>query len=354
MSETSRQNFPLSHLDFRSDLNKEVLKSATLETLLSQHEETLNRLKISLRRQSRLEDEIEQAKKQIAAYQAQLNEREDFKAVELEKQQLFAEKIIELQDANEKFRQELNDKSEIISTLQNAQLRNDKYHEKIKVQVRPYIEKLKIFSSELQEKNKFLESQLHIKTIQLHELNVQIDSLSEHVQMQTAAQVKEQSEIVQSYEADLEFKSSVIEDLQAKISDLHEKNKKLMSSFDRQIQTENQLIETQRLFDTQRKSLEDEILRLQEANNQLNQSFTRSELERTDYHHRIMTDEKELDEVKKTNLELQSQLEGLRYMWNSKNDECDKYKRTLEALEKLNVDLSHRIQEIRTESIQSK
>jgi hypothetical protein len=37
-------------------------------------------------------------------------------------------------------------------------------------------------------------------------------------------------------------------------------------------------------------------------------------------------------------------------MWNAKNEEAEKYKKSLESLEKLNIDLSTKIQEIRDRS----
>ncbi len=355
MSQTSVQNFPLSHLEFtkdfsRSELSKDVLKSATLETLLSQHEETLNRLKVSLRRQSRLEDEIEQSRLQIESLKGQLAEREDYKAVEQEKHQLFAQRILELQEINDQLSALSKQQMEQIELLQSDKARNDKYHDKIKNQVRPYIEQLKAFSEQIQQKNKNLENQLNIKTVQINELKTQIDSLAENLQIQSVAQAQQNSELIQSYEAELEFKSSVIADLQNKITELTNQNKKLMQAFDRQVEVENQLIETQRLFETQKKNFEDEILRLQNSNNELNRNFVRSELERTDYHQRLLVDSAEIDDLKKKNLELQNQLESLRYMWNAKNEEAEKYKKSLESLEKLNIDLSTKIQEIRDRS----
>jgi chromosome segregation ATPase len=213
----------------------------------------LNRLKVSLRRQSRLEDEIEQSRLQIESLKGQLAEREDYKAVEQEKHQLFAQRILELQEINDQLSALSKQQMEQIELLQSDKARNDKYHDKIKNQVRPYIEQLKAFSEQIQQKNKNLENQLNIKTVQINELKTQIDSLAENLLIQSVAQAQQNSELIQSYEAELEFKSSVIADLQNKITELTNQNKKLMQAFDRQVEVENQLIETQRLFETQKK-----------------------------------------------------------------------------------------------------
>lgn len=347
MSQTSSQNFPLSHLDFKSDLSKEILKSTTLETMLEQHEETLTRLKVNLRRQSRLEDELEQSKRLIEDLKAQVHGQQDFKSVEFEKQQLLTERLMNLQSENEQLSLRINLQNEELQKLREDQQRNKKYQEKIKTEVRPYIEELKTFSSQLEQKNKTLEAQVLSYEIQKKELQTQMEELAKNLKLQFDSQKNEQQELILSYEAEIQYASAISKDLHEQLNALTEKNRKLMNAFDRQIEVENQLIETQRLFETQKKSYEEEILRLQTEQNAIHANNTRLQLEKDDYQQRIVLDTQQIDALQIKNADLSTQLESLRFMWSAKNEETERLKMAMESLEKLNLELSSKIQESR-------
>ena len=46
-------------------------------------------------------------------------------------------------------------------------------------------------------------------------------------------------------------------------------------------------------------------------------------------------------------IQLRRQMESLRFMWNQKNEESERQRKSLEALEKLNYSLSQKLEELR-------
>ena len=139
--ESSAQNIP-----------KEHLKSSTVETLISQNEDLMLKFKTALRRLSTMEEQNQQLtedhielKRQNSILHDQtavLKEKDqlwkgNFEQVETDRQ-LLSEKNLHLQDQNSNHLLEIS--------------RYQKYHEKIKTQVKPYLQQMRKYTGELESK----------------------------------------------------------------------------------------------------------------------------------------------------------------------------------------------------------
>lgn len=356
MDVSSVQKFPLSHLDFKNEkksefenLPSEVLKSATLETLFSQNEETLNRLKVSLRRQSRLENEVQQLKSDIEAYKSNNQSLQDQIFIHREKDKAWKKKLEEMDIENQILKEKDLALTQQNQTLTSETQRFQKYQEKIKTQVRPYIQQLKEYSRALEDEKKNKESELLLKDSQLASLRQQMTDLIANLKAQIEIEQRNFYQATESYEQDRARITEENRILKEANVELEAKNSKLEGIFQEKNLLENTLIETQRSKETQKSQLESEVLRLQEINNQLHKENCKLNIEFQDLKEKVLSDTDRIKDLERSLLETQNQLEGLRYMWNAKNQEAERMKISLTSLEKLNLDLSLKVQELRTQ-----
>lgn len=241
----------------------------------------------------------------------------------------------------------------LTSQLERAQseiLRHQKYHEKIKQQVRPYLQQLKEYARSLEEQTDRAEKKLNHKETQIRELRTQMGELSKNTKTQIESMDRENQSSIESYENQLQNLYKEMETIKAESEALVLKNQKLQRAYDRQVELENQLIEITRAKDLQKSQLEGEVLRVQEKNNDYHRDNQKLQIEHADLQQRVLSDTERIKEFEKNQYDLQHQLESLRFMWNAKNEENEKLKLALQALEKLNLDLSLKIQELRSGS----
>lgn len=353
------EKFSLPHLDFSNEptpltpkTNRpyEVKSTSSFDTLLEQNEETLTKLKISLRKQARYEEEIQKLNSEIQKLTDTnkslvdeiyiLRENESTAKVQIHQlEQTLAiqeEKLAVLVDQGQRMQSEMG--------------RHQKYHDKIKNQVRPYLQQLKEYARSLEIQSQQAEKKLNIKETQLRELRAQMAELSKNSKAQIEVMHQQQQETIEAYESQLQNLRHDMQTIKAEAEAVSIKNIKLQKSFDRQVELENQLIEITRSKDTQKEQLEAEILRLQEKNNDFHRENQKLQIEHADLQQRVRSDYERIKDLEKNQYDIQHQLESLRYMWNAKNEENDKLKLAMQALEKLNLDLSLKVQELRSEA----
>ena len=356
MDVDSFKKFPLAHLNFKNDtetnstenISYDLKKLSSIDTLIEQNEETHTKLKVSLRKQARLEQEIIDVKSQIQnliEYNKSLKD-ENYVLKENEarwKMQIAnaenallinSEKLTILESQNQKYKAEV--------------LRYQKYHEKVKNQVKPYLQQLKEYSTSLEAKIESLDQRLIHKETQLRDVRNQILDVTKNTKLQIEATEKQYFESTELYESQINKLNETINSLKAEAESLVLKNFKLQRSFDQQAELENQLIEITRSRETLKTQLENEVLKIQEKNNELFRENRKLQIEHDDLKQRVLTDTDNIKQLEKTKYDLEHQLESLRYIWNAKNNENESLKISLQALEKLNLDLSLKVQELRT------
>lgn len=337
-----------------SQIPKDILKSTTVENLISQNEDLMGRLKVALRRLSSLE--LENQKFNEEAHRARLSQSAsaDQLIILKEKDQMWKNRIDQYENDkaiySEKFRV-LHEK--LMKTTAELD-RHHKYHERIKNQVKPYIAQLKDYSKSQEDKNQELNRELEQREAQLRDLRHQIIELTKNSRAQIEHAEKKNFEMVQFYESHIEKLNEENQSLKQQQIDLEEKALRLNKALGRQDELENELIEMTRSKDDLRTRLEKENQRLIERNNELSRHNHKLGIEHADLQIRVTGDQEKISNFEKENSQLQDQLESLRYMWNAKNEECEKLRSGMSALEKLNLELSQRINEIRQNQNSSK
>lgn len=340
---------------------EDILKTSTIESLISQNEDLMARLKVTLLRLSALENEnkkfIEENQKLRLAYssvsdQLLVHKEKDYswkdRINQIEKEKVSLELI------SESYKLKIDEieraLSEANSTIQVQSIeieRYKKYHEKIKVQVKPYIHQLKEFIAEHELQIEKLKNELATKDAMVSEIRHQITELTKNAKIQMKAAEQQQADLVAHFETcktDLERENL---HLRESLKFYEVKGQKLDKALERNDFLENQVVATQR-------EMEQLITRFESENNRINEKMTsyRQENQKQQIFIQQLSEniekyDKENSAIKSKNEELSSQYDSLKYLYAEKTEELEKLKLSFFNLEKINADLSKKLQESR-------
>lgn len=314
--------------------------SKSLETLFQMHELANEKLKISLRRLSLSENEIEQLRRQLKELE--------------EKNQSLHDQIYLSNDKEKKLKisfQQMSEQVEIykvqyemIATreeelkLEVARLK--KYQEKINTQVKPYFKQLKEYSKSLETQNEKISSQLEHKDVQIIELKNQLGEVIKNFQFQTDIDRRKFENTLNHYEEQVSELSNNLRDLKEQNKNLESKIQEHEDYHQRFLETENKFIELERFFKQKREEFETELSykksKIQELTRNEYKYFTESE----DLKLSIKTLIEETKILKENVSNKDKQLETMQFLWEQKNNENEKLKSAINSLEKINIELS--------------
>ncbi len=352
------RNIPLpDEMPRRHDLShipKDILKSATVENLISQNEDLMGRLKVALRRLSSLE--LENQKFNEEANRARLSQTAsaDQLLVLKEKDQMWKARIDQYEKDKDVYTEKFRLLHEKLMRTSAELDRHHKYHERIKHQVKPYIAQLKDYSKAQEDKCTGLVKDLEQREAQLRDLRHQMIELTKNSRIQIEHAERKNFEMTHFYETQIEKLTTENQEIKQHQLDLEDKAMRLNKALGRQDELENELVEMTRSKDDLRNRLEKDGLRLQERNNELSRHNHKLGIEHADLQVRVLGDQEKISKFEKETAQLHDQLESLRYMWTAKNEECEKLHGGMSSLEKLNLELSQRINEIRQAQNESK
>lgn len=338
--EMPRQN------DF-SHLPKEILKSSTVENLISQNEDLMARLKVTLRRLSLLETENQRFSEEANKARLSQSSVTDQILVWREKDNIWRQKVDQLEREKEVQGEKVRALSEKVRNMTTELARHAKYHERIKTQVKPYISQLKEYSRTQDLRLQELEGDYAHKEALLRDLRHQIIEVTKNSRYQVEASEKKAQEMVQFYEEQIERMNKELAMLHQTQEELEVKSIKLHSALERQDSLENEVVTLRRTKEEIKDRLEKEIERQQERISELSRQNQKLGVEHADLQIRVVEDQEKIQKLEKDSYQTQEQLESLRYMWTAKNEENEKLKVAAAALERLNLELSQKLNELR-------
>lgn len=326
----------------------EVLRSTTVENLLSQNQDLMNRLSVSLRRLTSLENENQRVVEDNRKTQLQFKGLKDQITVFSEKEKLWKNRLDILETEKSVALEKLRALEARAQELQAKSQRYEKYHEKVRTQVKPYIAELKEFSRQLEERNVSLESEIAHKEALLSDLRSQIIEVTRSSRQQLEIESQKHRELASFYEEQFERQQSEISRLQEISQENELKGVKLQRALERLDHLENQTVELTRSKEELKARLENEIADQATKQQELNRQNQRLGIEHADLQIRVLELEGEKQTLNQENFNLKEQLSSLRYMWTSKNEEAEKLKSALNSLERINVDLATKVNSMRS------
>lgn len=330
-----------------SHLPKEILKSSTVENLISQNEDLMARLKVSLRRLSLLENENQRLAEDSQKARMSQSSTTDQLLVWKEKDNLWKAKIDQLEKEKAIHAEKTRALQEKTQTLSSEMSRHLRYQEKIKTQVRPYVAQLKEYSRTQDVKLAETESLLANREAQLRDLRHQMMEVAKNSIYQVEVQDKKSKEMIEFYETQITKMTEDLAHLTRVQEELEMKSLKLHAALERQDALENELVAIRRSKEEMRQKLESDLANTSTRMQELSKQNQKLGVEHADLQVRVIDDQERIQKLEKANFQMQEQMESLRYMWNAKNEENEKLKAAAAALERLNIELSQKLSEIR-------
>lgn len=319
---------------------EETKANKSLETLIQMNELANEKLKVSIRRLSYAENEIEILKNKLKELEANNQNLQDQEFINFEKEKTRNAQLKQLQDENEilKIQHSLITSREV--DLRNETHRLRKYQEKINTQVKPYFKELKEYSKNLELQIQKISEVNERKEVQIQDLKNRVSDMIDNFNFQIETEKTRNEKVISRYEEivsqnhqDLTKQKENIHFLNSKVEDLEHYHQKFL-------ETENKLIEMERFFSEKRIQYEKTTQDLNDKIAALQRLEYKYETENKDLK---LTTKKLFDENTKTKEDLfntEKQLESLKYLWDQKNSELIKYKQAMDSLEKINIELS--------------
>jgi chromosome segregation ATPase len=327
-------------------VSKDLLKSATIENLISQNEELMTRQRVTLRRLATLEDlnqelqnENFQAKNQILNYSDQVQ-------VFKEKDNAWKAKVDELESEKEKLAHIAKEFQSIQSEIE----RHRKYHDKVKYQVKPYIQSLKISRDQAQKDLDSLRNQIHMKDTQVKEMREHMKEILRQAKNQVDDMHRQKQGLLEHFENQIQSLKEEKSHFEASFNEMKLRVNQMDIAIEKKAELENRVIELERSKQQLKLDIKIESTRQQSRIDELENLKVRYEIENEDLKLHIQNDHAMRLKLEEDILQVRRQMENLRFMWNQKHEESERQKKSLEALENLNNSLSQKIEELRTQS----
>lgn len=375
MENGSFQNLELSHLEFSdslgSDLSdpyadfqqktlkkptpevlnfksfpQDIQKSNTVEALISQNEDTTARLKVALRRMTMIEDENKHLLIELNELKMTHSALSDQMLIWKEKEKIWKERNEKAEASAQEFRHRFPEYLNMEAKIEKL----TRYQERVKTTIKPYVQQLKDYAHSLHLQIQKLNQDLDLRDTQIVDRDRQIESLKEQLETKERYYQINQNDLVSKYESEKDFLKQEIQSLQENLEIAEAQAQKLDQALIKQDELENTIISLRRRKEELSEQTRIEMEQLREFKSNTNQELIEAK----------MTAEslsKELDVLKKAyadqlgkRQDLEEQLTSLRFMWNEQAKEKERLEISLSSLEKINLELSSRLTELRRQS----
>lgn len=345
-SEPSNAEVILKPSNAFNNIPKEILKSSTVESLITQNEDLMARLKIALRRLSILESDNQKLASETKDALATEAAMADQLLIYKEKDKYWKDRL----DASEKDREIILEKLNIYKDMEakfNQELqRFQRYHDKIKTQVKPYISDLKNLLKNQEDRIRELEFQVHhFETNNLSLRKELTEGLSAY--QETISQLEKRNQDLSDHFEKQNF--SLQEENTNLKNSLHEleiKNIRIHSLIEENSNLENEIVQLRHHKEELKNKYEDMLLKTKENSENISSANKKLVIENQDLRQSLEQNTHQLEKIQKEFNIVSDQLATMRLMWTSKNEENEKTKKSLEALERLNLELSQKINEL--------
>ena len=306
---------------------KDVLRTGAVESLISQNEDLMARLKVLIRRQSHLETQLADLEKikQTAAHRFEIIN--DQLAVYREKDASSAQKLKTLQDENQKYKTQV-DMLEFRMTELYTSSQNKTRH--LMDQIQSLGRKIKS-TVKYRKKIKPLMKEFRSKMRSLMNRNIELESENDRLMVVQTELVNERENIKLRHEETL--KKARLEAEEAVRME--------------RLQLENNLIAERRSHQQLKQTSQNEVTKYINEINQLKHDFLRS-IESERLLQSEMAQHRETFAAKDQEIEtLKAQLDSLQIAWREAEIESTSTKQKNQALQDLNQKLSLNLQSIR-------
>jgi predicted nucleic acid-binding Zn-ribbon protein len=333
-----------------SNLPAHILHSGTVETLIGQNEDLMARLKVNIRRNSVLEQQIMEQDRLHARLKSE-------HASLIAQHQVLQEKSELLRDKTQTFDSQLEDLREQIEISQiraesaeerSAELRaglkfEQAYRRRVHVWVRPSIDALKNQLVDARSRISFLDRQLGTREAVIGDLRERLVQTEKAHHESVAKNNADQSLLIESYENRVRAAEGEMTKARAESSLLRDKASRLDEAVASLAQAENRIVSLERKNSDMERTLKEELKAIQEQLGQFRREakeLAAETLSATTERDRALASElvakAELDRAR-------DQFESLQAVWNETQRKFEASQLQQDSLNKLNQELSRQL-----------
>jgi DNA repair exonuclease SbcCD ATPase subunit len=324
------------------------LKSLSYEALVAQNDDLASRLKVILHRMHQVEQANHDLSEQFSQLRSDHSAIQDQMLVWKEKELLWKHKNEILSAELARFHQRFPE----LEAQEEKIRRFERYQDKVKTQIKPYIQELKAYAQSLGDQLALVQRDLDQRDQTIAQLNDRLQSERDQAYLEIERLSQTQVKLISEFEEERQFLKAEVISLKESLQIAEEKAERLDRALLRQDELENMVIAYQRNKEVFEQELRSELnVTRNEASLQQKQNFENN-LRIKDLEAQSQEKIQALEEKKNQVTQLEEQLQSLRHLWLQKNEENEKMTLQLRTLEKLNFELSKQLSESRRTAAQ--
>lgn len=323
-----------------SHLPAHILHSGTIETLIGQNEDLMARLKVNVRRngileqqlfeQRRASDELMRANTSLSAQIEILQAKDRMlrdKVTRSEEHKLSLEEKISLLSQQATSLEERN------ANLQTSVRAGFRFARRVRAWVRPFIDRL-------QEEITELKSSSGAKDALISDLRARLSEVTLHAQSIENRYTKDQAQLVEGYEARQETLKEELSKLRIEAKLLREKSGRLDEALNAEAQSQNRVIALER----QNRDLQTQL-------EQIRRQLHGLAAERAALDRQMETAASEAMAAREQKEKIADQFESLKAVWEETQERLESARLQNETLNRLNQELSRRLKDQREKPV---
>ena len=333
-----------------SSLPAHILHSGTVETLIGQSEDLMARLKVNIRRNSILEQQImEQDRLHARLKSEHASLIAQYQILE-EKSEMLREKSHTFDIQTEELREQISimearvEAAEERSHELRAGLSFEKaYRRRVRSWVRPYLDGLKALLTETRARANFLDRQLATREAVIGDLRERLVTSEKQSQKQTVAFNHDQALLIESSEARVNAAETEMSKARTESSLFREKALRLDDATSAQAIAENKIVTLERRNQEMERTLTEDLKTIQSQLSDFRKEAKELAAE-------VMTAHRERDLAKSDEVEAinelqraRDQFESLQAVWAEAQKKFEASRLQQDALNKLNQELSRQL-----------
>jgi chromosome segregation ATPase len=333
-----------AHLpDFEMQETTTQPRAASLQSLIQQNEDLTIRLKMAIQKMASLEDDNEQLSVTQRKLENTVQALSDQLLIWKEKERLWQERFNKSEFKLAELKRDMPD----ISDLKNELNRYYRYHEKVKNQIKPYIQQLKEYARGLSEHIKSLNTEIDRKEFDNRNLVDKLATVEKELASHLTTNAKMIDDMKTYYETELVSYKSESVHLREALIVAENRCQNLDQALERQDDLLNQNILLKRQLEASKEAHQSDTEGLRQSLQMARSEILQKSARADEQESQLKRATSELEQKDHQLREIQEQMSSLRFMWNEKCDELEKMKLAASALEKLNVELSLKLKEAR-------
>lgn len=333
-----------------SQLPAHILHSGTVETLIGQNEDLMARLKVNIRRNSVLEQQIMEQDRINQELTLAYNSLVAQFQVLQEKDEMWREKSstvdarhnalieqIELMEAKVEAAEERRDELQAGLKFEQA------YRRRVRAWVRPYLNDLRHQTQEARQKATFLDRQLASREATIGDLRARMNETVTQMQNVTRSANQDQALLVEKYESRMKAAEADAAKARSEFQLYKDKALRLDDAISSQTAAENRIVYLERRNREMESALGGEMREIQEQVAMFRQEAKNLAAE-------VMTahEERDLYKAQATDAiasesRIQDQFESLQSVWSEAQKKFEASKLQQDSLNKLNQELSRQL-----------